>query len=293
MKILRLLIVFALLVFTYSCELLNDVVEELPEEVAKELTTEEIVEGLKTALEVGTDSSSTELSMEDGYYGNSFFRIPLPEEVQNVRTNVTAIVNAVPLVSDILDMDQQFENVILSINRAAESAANKASPIFKDAITSLTISDGLNILQGINPLDTISKEGFDSTAATNYFKMVTTTSLTQLYGEKIDNSLDTDLGLGFSANDAWNTLRTNYNNAVSSITGNIILNTAVEVAGYELNEIATENIGVFATEKALNGLFNLVGEEEKKIRNNPLEWALTAVGDILERVFTWFEENKE
>ena len=127
---------------------------------------------------------------------------------------------------------------------------------------------------------------------TNYFKSVTRNSLTQLYGSKIDNALDTDLGLGFSANAAWLLLRTNYNDAVSSITGNFILNTAVEIAGYELNEIATESIGEFATERALNSLFYLVGEEEKKIRKNPLEWALTAVGDILDRVFTWFDEQK-
>lgn len=287
MKLMRSFIVFSLLIFTYSCELLNDV-----EEITDELTESEIIQGLKTALEIGTDSSATALSVINGYYGNELLKILLPDEVANVRTNVTAIVDAVPGVRDLLDLDQQFENVILSINRAAEGAAKEASPIFKDAITSLTISDGLNILKGINPLDTLQKAGFDSTAATNYFRMVTVTALSQLYGGKIDIALDTDMGLGFSANGAWTTLRSNYNNAVSSITENTLLNAAVGYAGYELNEIETESIGVFCTEKALNGLFHLVGEEEKKIRKNPLEWALTAVGNILERVFTWFNENE-
>jgi len=292
MKIIRLSILVFFFAFAYSCDLIEDVVNEEPiEEEEDILLDSEIIEGLKTALAVGTDSSSSFLSKVDGYYGDLFFRIPLPEEVENVRTNVVNIVNDVPLVSELLDLDQQFENVIKSINKAAESAASEASPVFKDAITSLSIADGLDILQGVNPLDTLQKTDFDSTAATSYFKMATTTALTQIYGGKIDIALDADLGLGFSANDAWSTLSNTYNNAVTTITGSFILNSAVELAGYELNTLETESIGEFATGKALNGLFYLVGEEEKKIRKNPLDWALTTVGAILERVFTWFEEN--
>ena len=46
------------------------------------------------------------------------------------------------------------------------------------------------------------------------------------------------------------------------------------------DEVETE-LGDFATGKALDGLFYKVGEEEKKIRNNPYEWAL----DIIQKVF--------
>ncbi|NOZ46858.1 MAG: DUF4197 domain-containing protein [Chlorobi bacterium] len=287
MKKPLLFLVVIVTIFT-SCEQLNTIIDETD---TNELTESEIVEGLKTALIVGTDTSTTILSVINGYYGNPLYKIPLPEEAEEVKANINAIINAVPVVSDYLDLDQQFENVVLSINRAAESAAKEASPIFKNAITSLSISDGLTILSGSNPLDSVQAASFDSTAATGYFKSATSASLTQIYGGKIDATLDKDLGLGFSANDAWTVLRTNYNSAVETINNSLVLNTAVTLAGYELNVIETESIGEFCTKKAMDGLFLRVGEEEKKIRNNPLEWAMTAVGNILEKVFGWINEN--
>ena len=128
---------------------------------------------------------------------------------------------------------------------------------------------------------------FDSTAATQYFKIKTYTALTNLYAPKIDNTLDQDLGLGFSANQAWSTLRTNYNNAVNAIEGNFLANIALEATGYSLDPLETESIGVFATQKALDGLFFKVGEEEKKIRRNPWDWAV----DIIQRVFGYIQEH--
>ena len=115
--------------------------------------------------------------------------------------------------------------------------------------------------------------------------MKTYSGLTNLYAPKIDASLDKDLGLGFSANDAWTTLRTAYNNAVSTINGNIITSAALQLTGYDLQPMQTESIGTFATQKALDGLYFKVGQEEIKIRRDPWKWVTTAVGDILTKVF--------
>lgn len=281
MKKFILSIITAFILLT-GCEWLD---QNLPEE----LSEEDIVTGLKTALEVGTDSSSTTLSLEDGYYGNALIKIPLPEEAKKVQSQINAILSLDKsgLLSSYLNLDTHFENVVKSINRAAEESAKEASPIFKGAITDLTIYQGLEILQGQVPQDTSSSKSaaFDSTAATKYLMNKTFVQLTDLYAPKIDFALDKDLGLGFSANEAWNTLRTAYNKAVNNINNSFLASNALALTGYTLETLQTESIGTFATEKALNGLFLKVGEEEIKIRRDPWLWISTAVGDILTKVF--------
>ena len=74
---------------------------------------------------------------------------------------------------------------------------------------------------------------------------------------------------------------------MSTIKGNFLTNLALEATGYDLDPIVTESIGVFATEKALDGLFFKVGEEEKKIRRDPWQWAV----DIIQRVFGYIQEH--
>ena len=152
----------------------------------------------------------------------------------------------------------------------------------------MTISQGWDILNGIVPSDSAAKSAdFDSTAATEFFKIKTYGALTDLYAPKIDAVLDQDLGLGFSANQAWTTLRTNYNSAINTITGNWLTNSVLQATGYSLDPLETESIGVFATEKALDGLFLKVGQEEKKIRKDPFQWAV----DIIQRVFGYIQDH--
>ncbi len=155
---------------------------------------------------------------------------------------------------------------IKSINRSAEDAANDAKPIFIDAITSMSIKDGLNILKG----KSIEKSDFDSIAATNYLRTKTFENLTNLYSPKINAALDKDLlNNGLSANDLWTGIVLAYNGAIFIHT---------------IDETPIDNslsLGKFTTEKALDGLFFKVGEEEKKIRKNPYSWAL----DIIKKVF--------
>lgn len=262
--------VFSITLLFSSCDLLEESIG---------ITDDEIVEGLKTALTVGADSSSTALSLTDGYYGSALLKIPLPDEAEEVRAFVTN-----NRIADAFDLDEEFENVVLSINRAAESAAKEASPIFKEAITDLSISQGLEILNGTVPSDdenlALKADDFDSTAATAYLKIQTFSPLTELYAPKINTALDVDLGLGFSAVEAWETLTTNYNNTLNTTVGKAAIVTAnlfsISIPG-EMNT----DLGEYSTEKALNGLFYMVGEEEKSIRRDPFEWAL----DILHTVF--------
>jgi hypothetical protein len=239
-----------MILFTSSCDLLNNVDDALSDD--------EIVQGLKTALEVGTDSSATVLSAVDGYYGDDLVKILLPPEAE-------PMLNYVSIIESIAGSDY-VENTIKSINRSAEDAASEAKPIFVDAITGMSIQDGLNILQGKSS----NKSDFDSIAATNYLIANTYTSLVGVYAPKIDAALEVDqLGIGFTTNELWNSIVFAYNLGVST---------------FLINEEPIDDnltLGEYSTGKALDGLFFKIGEEEKKIRKNPWDWAL----DIIHKVF--------
>lgn len=285
---------FYILIFVVgltSCEQLGINADDVNLGNTDSLTNDEVIEGLKTALAVGTDSSTSFLSAVNGYYGTRF-KIPLPEEAENIRTQINQLRDAasgnflyqgVATTINSLGIDSKLDSIVLSINRAAEDAAKEASPIFKGAITDLSISDGWDILNGKNPAETMKADEFDSTAATNYFKYTTTTALTNLYAPKIDASLDKKLIGNFSTNELWKQLVTLVNGTLDKP----LVSTAISSLGVTVNRIQNESIGEYATEKALNGLFIKVGEEEKQIRNNPLEWAI----DILEKVFGYVKDQ--
>ncbi len=148
---------------------------------------------------------------------------------------------------------------------------------------------------------------FDSTAATQYFKSKTKSPLIGVYAPKIDKFLDEPLlgkksGESFSPNDAFNSLKTKYNDAYDLLMVAIeaekltasLLGTPIadEYNKTNLKPITTNSLGEFSTDKALDGLFFKVGKEEIKIRRDPWQYlsnAVTAaakeVGEILVKVF--------
>ncbi len=130
------------------------------------LTTQEIVSGLKQALTIGTQNSTNKLSAVDGFFANAAIKILMPPEAKNVESTLRN-----------LGFGSVVDKAILSMNRAAEDAAKSAAPIFIDAITQMTISDALDILKG------------GDFAATNYFKQKTTGALTQSFRPVINNAL--------------------------------------------------------------------------------------------------------
>jgi hypothetical protein len=229
--------------------------------VSPVLSTDEVIKGLKTALEVGTDTAVSVASVLNGYYKDKLIKIGLPPEA----STIVKYINKIPGGSAMV------EDLVKSINRSAEAAAKEASPIFKNAIRSMTIADGWAILNGKVPSSSGSGSGYDSTAATLYLRNQTYSSLVSLYAPKINNALDRDLGLGFSANKAWKELTGAYNQYVVPVTS--ILDPSVKAVNTELGE--------FCTQKALDGLFLKVQLEEKEIRRNPYKWAV----DIIQKVF--------
>lgn len=202
--------------------------------VSSGLSTAEIVSGLKEALKLGTGNAVSLLNTKDGYLKDSNLKIPFPSEAQRVADKLKQ-----------LGMGTLVDNFEESLNRAAESAAADAKPIFVNAISGISFTDAKAILTG--------GEG----AATGYFKDKTYQSLYNSFSPKIKISLD-NIGV------------TKYWEQITSTYNKIPL---VEKVNTDLTD--------YATKKALVGLFVKVEEEENKIRKEPA----ARVTDILKKVF--------
>jgi hypothetical protein len=147
------------------------------------LSTGEIVSGLKEALSLGAEKSTSKLSAPDGFFKDAAVKILLPKQVQDIEKKMR-----------MLGLGKLVDNAELSMNRAAEDASKSAAPIFLSAIKQMTITDALNILRGTD------------TAATSYLRKTTTPKLTTAFMPIIQESLKkTD------AAKYWNDVFTAYN----------------------------------------------------------------------------------
>ncbi len=200
-----------------------------------ELTEAEVVAGLKEALNVSTDTAVANGSMPNGYFLNPQIKIPFPEEA----SVVMSVVNALPGGSILIDAFVQ------KLNSAAEDAAVKATPIFRDAILNITIDDAFGILNGAD------------TAATNYLRVNTFSALYTAFKPDIQESLES-----VGAQQAWEDVIDLYNSV-------------------PFTDPVDTDLANYTTNKGLNGLFILVGEEEIKIRNDISH----RVTDLLQQVF--------
>ena len=198
------------------------------------LTNDEVIRGLKEALSVGTNNSTSIASKFNGYYNNPLIRIPFPPDAQKVKTVVEG-----------LGMKSQVDKFIETLNRAAEEAAKEAAQIFINAITSMTIADGFQILKG--PDD----------AATSYLRRTTTAPLTSKFRPVVKRAIEK-----VEVTKYWNPIISKYNQ-VPFVT--------------KINP----DLDAYVTDKGLQGLFTLIANEEKKIRKNPA----ARVTDLLRRVF--------
>jgi hypothetical protein len=224
------IIVFALLVLTGCAELMKTL-ETVS--AVKQLTEADIVGGLKEALTVGARNAAQRLASQDGYWGDPSVRIPLPDEAKVIIDNITRIPGG----------QQLIDNVMLSINRAAEDAAREVAPIFVNSVTQMTITDGYNILHGAD------------NAATDYLKRTTREELYSLYRPKITASTEKEIVAGISAQESWTTLTGKWNSVANSVAGRL--------AGFKP---VTTDLDDFLTNKALDGVFLKIEGEELKIR---------------------------
>ncbi len=141
---------------------------------------------------------------------------------------------------------KQVDEFILSMNRAAEKAAPKAASYFADAIKEMSIDDARKILSGSN------------TAATEYFKSKTSSKLYNEFKPSVTESMN----------------QVGVTKAYNAMMG--------KVPSVPFGKQESVDLDHYVTNKALDGLFYMVGQEEKKIRTNPT----ARTTDLLKKVFS-------
>jgi hypothetical protein len=181
----KIIYVVCFLALLNSCDVAQQVINQ--QNTSANLSSEEIISGLKQALTIGAQNSSDKLSAVNGFFTNAAIKILMPPEAKDVENTLRKF-----------GMGSVVDKAILSMNRAAESASRSAAPIFINAIKQMTITDALGILQGGN------------FAATNYFKQKTTVALTVAFRPTVDSAL-----LKVDATKYWSDVFTLYNKFAS------------------------------------------------------------------------------
>ena len=242
-----------------ACEVLHQVAKDydLDPTATDQLTEREVIKGLKSALEVGTQAGVDQLAKTNGYLNDQAVKILLPSEIQSAVTQLKST-SAGRKVYDEVIKDIE-DKMVVSLNSAAEKAVVKAKPIFVNAITSMTVQDGFNILNGTE------------NAATNYLRTKTFNQLTSAFKPDIKAVLDDPIVYNKSSEELYSTFVKTYNDVERTDIINAL----------NLTPIPEKDLASFVTERALNGMFQKIALKEKDIREN----SSARVNDILKKVF--------
>ncbi|MBN1844005.1 MAG: DUF4197 domain-containing protein [Deltaproteobacteria bacterium] len=193
-----------------------------------------IISGLKEALSIGTKNAVKSVSQFDGYFGNEIIKILMPEKIRKV--------------ADVLGKvgyQQQVDDFILSMNRAAERAGPEAASIFGSAIKEMTLEDARGILKG------------GDTAATDYFRTKTSDKIYETFKPIILSSMN-EVGVTRSFKEMMD-----------------------KYTSLPFMRAQSLDLDHYVTDKSLDGLFYMLGQEEKKIRTNPA----ARVSELVKKVF--------
>jgi len=234
----KIIIPLLILIFTAAgvqAGMLGDFMKGLASPTGTTPDAQTTASGLKEALTVGTGNAVGLLSQQNGYFENQMVKILMPKQVQKVADVLGKI-----------GYQQQVDEFILSMNRAAEAAAPKAKVIFIDAIKQMSFDDAIKILKG------------DQTAATQYLKSKTYDTLAEAFKPTISSTMN---NYGVTRQ---------YDQLIGTYTR------AFPVLGLEKLDLDR-----YVTGKALDGVFYMIGEEEKQIRTNPA----ARVTELLKTVF--------
>jgi hypothetical protein len=199
-----------------------------------DLSSKDTASGIKEALSKGAEVAVSQLGKSNGFMGNARVKIPLPDSLQQVEGMMRQF-----------GMGKQADELVETMNRAAESAVVEAKPILLNAVKGMSFDDAKAILSG----------GDD--AATQYFKRKTSAPI----GEKF-------LPIVKKAT-AKVQLADKYNQY------------AGKAAKFGLVDAKDANLDAYVTQKTLDGLYLMIAEQEKSIRKDPVG----AGSSMLQKVF--------
>lgn len=199
-----------------------------------QLSNADAASGVKAALTKGAEVAVSLLGRPDGFLGNPQVRIDLPGQLQEAAELLRRF-----------GQGARIDELITSINRAAETAVPMGRDLLVGAVQKMTVTDAKNILSG------------GDTAVTQFFADKTRAPLGQRFLPVVTQATE-KVGL------------TQQYNAVAG-----------KAAGFGLIKAEDANLQQYVTGKTLDGLYFMIGQEERKIRQNPAE----AGSALLQKVF--------
>lgn len=198
-----------------------------------DLSNQDATGGLKAALEKGSAAAVSKLGVKDGFLQNDKVKIPLPGILEQAR----------PLLK-MTGRGQQLDDLVVSMNRAAESAVPLAKPLLINAVKSMSIADAKNILAG------------GETSVTDFFRAKTSAPLAVKFLPMVKGITDRS---GLSAQ---------YNA------------TMAQASKFNLVPAEQTTVEGYVTQRALDGLYYMIGEEEKAIRRDPIGSGSKIIGKV-------------
>ena len=198
------------------------------------ITQNEAVSAPKVALEKGLQAAVATLGKKDGFFANPQVKIPMPESLQSTERLMRRF-----------GMGKYADELVLTMNRAAEAAVPEARQLLVDSVKKMTVQDAKGILTG------------GDTAATEYFKRTTSDQLRKRFQPIVEKST------------AKLQLARKYDEY------------AAQGVAWGLVKKEHADLDDYVTQKALDGLYFMLGEEEKKIRKDPIKTGSA----ILRKVF--------
>ena len=218
------------------------ILKQIPSSNSGQPSADEIGAGIKDALQTGIANGTSRLSAPNGFLNNPSVKIAFPTEALKLEKTLRS-----------MGFNELCDNVVNSLNHAAEDAVKEALPVFRESLKQMSIKDASNILLAT-----------EKDAATQYFKTSTSAQLTEKFKPIIQASLDKA-----GATKYWAAATSQYNKV--PLTSKI--NT-------DLND--------YVTKKALAGLFQEIAKEELKIR----ESSGARATPLLQKVFAYADQKK-
>ena len=189
-----------------------------------DLSNKDVVAGIKAALTKGTSQAVGNLGKEDGFFGNDRVKIPLPDSLQKVDRTLRNF-----------GMGKYADELVLTMNRAAETAVPEARTLLLTAVKEMSVQDAKGILTG------------GDTSATDYFRRKTSDKLVAKFLPIVQQA----------------TAKVGVAQKYNQLAGN-----ASRLGLMDENQTNLEN---YITQKTLNGLFLMIADEEIQIRAHPVE----------------------
>src|SRR4051812_23759743 len=187
------------------------------------LTSADASGGLRAALSQGIDTAVSQLGATNGFLNDPKVAIPLPPALQKADRALRMV-----------GMGKDADTLKTAMNHAAESAVANAKPVFKQALTKMTLADAKAILSG----------GEDS--GMQYFRKATSDQLMSQFKPII----------------AKETAKLNIASLYDRYAG--------KAAGLGILPAQDANLNDYVTNKALDGLFSRIADEERAIRKDPM-----------------------